>query len=112
MFILPFENASQKFFTTEIVARLVFSPPQILLDCGLGSDSGVIHPRQPENLKALHSRAAAKNVLNCVVEHVPKREHPRDVWRRHHDCERRLRRFLIRNEIVIVDPALIPFRFN
>jgi hypothetical protein len=72
----------------------------------------MIHARQPKNFKALHSRAARENVLNGVIEHMTERKHAGDVWRGHHDRERRLRRIRIRNEVAIFRPTLIPFRFD
>jgi hypothetical protein len=84
----------------------------MFLDCRLRTDSRMIHARQPKNFTALHSRASRKNVLDGIVEHVAERKHAGNVWRGHHDRERRLRRIRIRNEIAIFHPALIPFRFN
>src|SRR5262249_1266031 len=75
-------------------------------------NSGMIHPRKPENFKAAHSSAASKNVLNRIVEHVPERQYTGHVGRRHYDRERRLQRFGVGNKIAIVDPSLIPFGFN
>src|SRR6478736_5496413 len=43
---------------------------------------------------------------------MAEREHARDVRRRHHDGKRWLRRLRIRYEIAILEPALIPLRFN
>src|SRR4029077_10129107 len=85
---------------------------QIFFNGSLCSNSGVIHARQPKYLKAAHSRAPGKNVLNRVVEHVSESKHAGNVRRGHDDRERWLRRFRVRHEIAIVDPALIPFRFN
>ena len=92
--------------------RFVFRSPQMFLDRRLRTDSRMIHARQPKNFKALHSRAARENILDGVVEHVAERKHAGNVWRGHHDRERRFRRFRVRNEIAIFHPALIPFRFN
>jgi hypothetical protein len=72
----------------------------------------MIHSRQPEDFKALHSRAARKNILNRIVENVAERKHTRDIGRRHDDRERRLRGFRVRNKIPIVDPSVTPLRFN
>ena len=85
VFILPFENAPQKLFPAEIVARFVFSPPQIFFNRSLRSDPCVIHPRQPKHLEALHARPTTENVLDRVVQNVAERKHAGDVWRRHHD---------------------------
>src|SRR6266487_5632315 len=112
MFVLPFEYATQELFAAEIMPRFVFRSPKMFLDCRLRTDSRMIHARQPKNLKALHSCASRKNVLDGVVEHVAERKHAGNVWRGHHDRERRLRRIRIRNEIAIFHPALIPFWFN
>ena len=112
MFILPFENAPQKLFATEISAGFFLSAPQIFFDCSLSCNSGVIHAWQPQHFESLHSRAPGKNILNRVVEHVPECQHTGHVGRRHHDRKRRLGRLRIGNEISIADPALIPFRLN
>ena len=93
--------------------RVLFSVlPQIFLHGGLGSDSGMIHPRQPKDFESLHPRAPRENVLDRIVQHMAERQHARDVRRRHHDRERRLRRIRICYEIAILQPSLIPFRFN
>ena len=84
----------------------------MFLDCRLRTNSGMIHARQPKNFKPVHSRASRKNVLDGVVENVAERKHAGNVRRGHDDGERWLRRFRVRHEIAIADPALIPFRFN
>src|SRR6476469_2164134 len=112
MFVLPFEHSPQKFFATKIVARFVLSPAQIFLHSRLGSNSRMIHSRQPKDFESLHPRAASENVLNRVVQNMAEREHARDVRRRHHDRKRRLRRLRICYEIAILEPTLIPLRFN
>src|SRR5262245_8110889 len=43
---------------------------------------------------------------------MPECEHARDVRRRHHDRKRWLRRLRICYEIAILQPVLIPLRFN
>ena len=85
MFLLPFENAPQKFLAPKIVARLVLCPPQIFLHRGLRSDSSVIHPGQPKDFESLHPRATNENILNGIVEHMAEREHPSNVWRWHYN---------------------------
>ena len=112
MLVLPLQHATQKFFATEIVARFVLGPAQIFLHRGLSSDSRMIHSRQPKDFEPLHPRAASENVLDRVVQNMAEREHARDVRRRHHDRKRWLRRLRICHEIAILQPALIPFRFN
>ena len=112
MLVLPFQHAPQEFFATEIVARFVLGPAQIFLHSGLRSDSRMIHSRQPKDFESLHPRAACENVLNRVVQNMAEREHARDVRRRHHDRKRWLRGLRICYEIAILQPALIPLRFN
>src|SRR5262245_14562289 len=112
MFILPCEYPTQELFVAEIMPRLVFRSPQMFFDCGLRSDSSMIYAWQPKNFKALHPCAPCENILKGIAEHVAERKHTGDIWRRHYDRERRLRRLRIRNEIAIFHPTLIPFRFN
>src|SRR4029077_20182519 len=57
---------------------------------------------------AVHARLAGEDVLDRVVEHVPEREHARDVRRRDDNGIRGLRRFRIRDEKFSVEPELIP----
>src|SRR5207247_6400433 len=82
MLVLPFQHSPQEFFATEIVARFVLGPAQMFLHRGLGSDSRMIHSRQPKNFESLHPRAPGKNVLNGVVEHVSESKHAGNVRRR------------------------------
>src|SRR6266436_5038676 len=112
MFVLPLQYSPQKFFATEIVARLVLGPAQIFFHSSLGSDSRMIHSRQPKDFESLHPRAACENVLDRVVQNMAEREHSRDVRRRHHDRKGWLRGLRICYEIAILQPALIPLRFN
>src|SRR4030095_9049143 len=112
MLVLPFESSPQEFFAPEIVARFVLGPAQIFLNSGLGSDSRMIHSRQPKDFEPLHPRAACENVLNRVVQNMAKRKHARDVRRRHHDRKCWLRGLRICYEIAILQPTLIPLRFN
>src|SRR5882724_11930470 len=112
MLVLPFEYSPQEFFATETVARFVLGPAQIFLHSGLGSDSRMIHSRQPKDFEPLHPRAACENVLDRVVQNMAERKHARDVRRRHHDRKRWLRRLRICYEIAILQPTLIPLRFN
>src|SRR5262252_9348987 len=67
MLVLPFQNSAQEFFAAEIVACLVLGLAQIFLHSRLGSNSRMIHSRQPKDLEPLHPRAARENVLDRVV---------------------------------------------
>src|SRR6476469_6004236 len=112
MFVLPFEHSPQKFFATKIVARFVLSPAQIFLHSGLGSNSRMIHSRQPKDFEPLHPRAACENILDRVPQNMAECKHPRDVRRRHHDRKRWLRGLRICYEVTVLQPALIPLRFD
>ena len=109
MFVLPFEDAPEKFLAAEIVPRFLFRSPQMFFHRRLRPDAGVIDPREARALHALHPGATRENVLDRVVEHVPKREHAGDVRRRHDDRKRRLCRMRIRVKIAGLQPACVPF---
>src|SRR5690348_15460603 len=104
MLILPFEYSPQEFFATEIVARLILGPAQMFFHSGLGSDSSVVHPRQPEDFESLHPGAARKNVLDRIAQNMTEGQHAGDVWWRHHDRKCRLRRLRICYEIAVLKP--------
>ncbi len=72
---------------------LLFCPcADLLFDHGLRGDPGVIGARQPEHFLAQHARAPGEDVLDGVVQDVPKGEHAGDVRRRDDDGIRRLGR--------------------
>src|SRR6266496_526469 len=112
MFVLPLQNAPQKFFTPQISTRyaLIFAKP--FFNRGLGSDASMVHTRQPKHFEAMHTRAARENILDCVVENVAERQHTGDVRRRHYDRERWLRRSGIGCETALRQPARIPLFFS
>src|SRR5206468_5089011 len=62
--------------------------------------------------ESLQPLAPCYNVLDRIDQNMAKREHACDIRRWHHDRKRRLRRFRICYEIAILQPALIPLRFN
>src|SRR4029078_2031543 len=97
---------------TQITTRYSFVFAQPLLDCCLSRNPGMIHTWQPEHFESQQPRTARENILNGIVEHVAKRKNASDVWWRHHDRERRLRRIRGRYENAILHPTLMPFRFN
>src|SRR5947209_15117373 len=111
MFVLPFEDALQKFLAPEIVSGDAFVLAHPFFDRGLGPNSGVIHARQPKDFESLHSGAPRENILNAVIQDVAEGEDAGDVWWRHHDGERFLLRIRVRLKIMMIDPTLIPFRF-
>ena len=112
MFVLPIQDATQKFLAAKIVSRLFLCLTEIFFDRGLRPDAGMIHPRQPKNFVTLHSRASGENVLDRIVQNMAEREDTGDVRRRHDDGERRLRRMRIRAEIALLQPARVPLRLD
>src|SRR5436853_7542202 len=102
MLILPFQNTLKKNFPAEIMTGHAFVLPEPFLDRGLGADPGVIHSGQPQHFKPPHSSATDQNVLDRIIQHVPKSEDAGDVWRRHHDRERRLRRLSVSLKIALL----------
>ena len=110
LFIFPFPDFLQKFFTAKVVAMFDFSfLLERALDDGLRGDASVIRAGQPQNFLAVHARLAGEDVLDRVVEHMAEREHAGDVRRRDDDGICGLRRFRIRDEKFSVEPELIPF---
>ena len=61
---------------------------------------------------AIHTRAARENILDRIIQDVAQSEHPGDIWRRHHDRERRLGRMRVRMEIAMFEPTRVPFLFD
>ena len=91
VFVLPFQDAPEKFLAPQIVSRLLFRPPDMFFHRGLRADSGMIRSRQPEHFLAQHARAPGEDVLDRVIQDVPEGEHAGDVRRRHDDGIRRFR---------------------
>ena len=112
VFLLPFEDAPQKFFAPKIAARFLLRLSQMFLDGCLRSHAGVVRARQPEHFVAQHSRAARQNILDRVVQDVPKSQNSGDIRRRDHDRIRGLGRIRVRPETSGFLPARVPLWFD
>ena len=78
---------------------------------GLGSYRGMVGAGNPQCVLALHAGTTNQDVLNGVVQHVAHVQHTRHVgWR--DDDGVGLTSIGFRGEQLIVQPILIPFRFD
>ena len=78
---------------------------------GFGGDGGMVGTRHPAGVKAHHARTTHQDVLNGVVEHVAHVQHARHIGGRNDDGIG----FAAvggRFEQGMVDPILVPFRFD
>ena len=112
VFFLPLPNPLQEFLAAEIEAALLLFLFELLFHDHLRGNARVVRPRQPKDLFAIHARFAGEDVLDGVVEYVPHVQHTGNIWRRDDDGIRRLGRSRIGNEQVIVQPELVPLRFD
>ena len=73
---------------------------------------GMIGPRQPQCIKALHSLATNDDVMHRVVEHVSHVKRTGHVGRGHHNNKRWIGRIGIGPEIPLVLPEVVPTGFH
>ena len=91
-------------------AEIVLVDPlflQLLDDLHLGGDGGVIRPRLPERVIALHPLVADQNVLHGIVKGMSHMKLPRDIRGRDYDGERCFRPVHLGVEIFFVQPFLV-----
>ncbi len=112
MFVLPLQDAPEKFLPAEIVPRFLLRFSKVFFDGRLGPHPGMIGSRQPKHFETLHARPARQNVLNRVVEDVAQGQDARDVRRRNHDRKRRLGRMRVRAKIAGFEPAGVPLSLD
>jgi hypothetical protein len=115
VFLLPGPDAFKEFVASDIMARFAFFLPELFLDLHLGGDAGVIGAGEPEDLLAIHTRFAAENILNGVVENVTHVKHAGDIrWRNDNGIRRTLVADTrgIGDETFSVQPELVPFVFH
>ena len=104
---LPLPDPFDEFFTAEVVpCDSLFR--QFLLDDVLRCYSGMVHPRHPEGVVALHPLVPNDDVLQHIVECMTHVQHSRDVRRGNDDGKRVFRRWVRRMEIVMVEPVPVP----
>jgi hypothetical protein len=108
--LLPGEGVFEEFFPADI--RLLDALiAQLLHHLGFRSDACVVGTGNPAGVLAVQARLTNQHVLNGVVQHVPHVQHARDVrWRDHNGVGLPLVGFAV--EIVLLQPVLVPFRFN
>ena len=78
---------------------------------GFGCNRGVVGARHPAGILAFHASVAHQDVLNGIVEHVSHVEHTRHIGRGNDYCVR-LATIRLRAEELVVQPILIPLRFD
>src|SRR5208283_3968349 len=98
-------------FPANTVPREAFSP-KLPLDDILGSDSGVIGPRHPQDLEASEPFVSAKYVLEGIVESMAHVELAGNVRRRDHYRVWRFRAILVGAEKLFFFPVSVPVRFD
>ena len=106
--VRPVPGMLQKLLARQVVL-LDALLSQFLHHLGLGGYRGVVGARHPAGVLALHACTAHKNVLNCIIQHVPHVQHTCHVGGRDNDSVR-LAAIGFRGEQLIVQPILIPFR--
>ncbi|OPY10226.1 MAG: hypothetical protein A4E67_00646 [Syntrophaceae bacterium PtaB.Bin038] len=109
--LLPLPDALDELLPAQVVPRLSLLG-QLLLDHVLRRDPGVVRARHPEGVVALHAPVARHDVLQGVVQGVPHVEHPRDVGGRDDDAEGLSVTHVLRVEIPVLEPELVPLRLH
>ena len=85
--LLPLVCTFEEILATEVVPRLLFAPPQHLLDNALCGDTCVIATRQVECGEAAHTMPSDQDVLQRCGEGVSAVELAGDVGGRNRDDE-------------------------
>ena len=110
MLVGPCPGMLEEFFTSQLML-LDALLSEFLHHLGFCSDRSMIGARDPQRILALHASTADKNVLNGVVQHVAHVQHTRHIgWR--NDDSVRLAAIRFRTEKFVVQPILVPFRFD
>jgi len=107
----PRPDALDEFLAAQVMPGLPFLC-KFLLDHVLGRDPGMVRARHPEGVVALHASIAGHDVLQGVVQGVPHVEHPRHVGGRDDDAEGRPVARVLRMEIPVFQPVLVPLRLH
>ena len=76
---------------------------------GFRSDRGMVSPRNPAGIFALHSSTADEDILYGIVEHVPHMEHAGDVRRRDDNGVGFLSWIYAGGKQLVFHPVRIPF---
>ena len=87
VFMLPFPNVINEFFSAEIIAGKSFFLAKHFLNLYLCCYSGVIRSGNPESAETLHSFISYYRILHRFVECMSHMELPSNVRRRDNDSE-------------------------
>ena len=109
---LPFPDALEESLAAEIVAGDVLGVLEELLHLGLGGDAGVVGSRHPADLATAHLLEADQDVLQGVVQHMAKGEHPGHVGRGDDDRVGGLGRGGVAAEVAAPLPLRVPPLFG
>ncbi len=107
--LFPFPSVLEKLITGEVGLLDAFGG-QSCHHLSFRCNRGVVSARHPQGILALHTRAAHKDILNSVVEHVSHVEHTGYIGRRNNNRVR-LAAVGSRFKQVMFQPILIPFPF-
>ena len=110
VFVGPFPCMFQELFTGQVML-LDALLSQLLHYLSLGSDRGMVCARHPTGVLAFHACPAHQDILNRVVQHVSHVEHTRHIGRWDNDGVG-FTSIGFRGEQFVVQPVLIPFRFD
>ena len=105
--LLPCPCALEEARAADILLGQALLLLHLLDNLDLRRDRGVIRPRHPQGLKALHALEADEGVLDRAVQPMAHVQLPRDVGRRHDDAKRLLVRVGLRVEIPLLHPPRI-----
>ena len=78
----------------------------------LGSDTGVIGTRHPQDVVAAQSPVAAQNILQSIIQSVTHMEHTGNIRRRYHNGIACFFTFLLGRKQPLTFPEIIPAFFN
>src|SRR6188768_25709 len=84
-FFLPFPDAFEELFASEVEAMFAFGA-ELALDHHLRRDAGMVGSGLPQRGIAAHAMPACECVHECVLECMTHVQRAGDVWRRQHDA--------------------------
>ncbi len=91
-------------------AQIMFINPlffQGLYNFYFRGNAGMVRPRLPERVVALHPLITDQNILHRIIERMSHMELPRDIGGRDHNCERFLCFIRLRMEIFFFQPSCV-----
>ena len=112
MLVFKIPNAFEKFVTPQIAATHPFLLAYLPLDASLRRNSGVIGTRQPQHFLAILPRSAGENVLECIVQNMPKVQYSSNIRWWNHDRIPFLHGRWVSFKAFSGNPSSIPLGFN